>query len=178
MTEAEDRRRQITEMLKVSGKPVSATALSGKFHVSRQTIVGDVAILRAAGSRIEATARGYVLEEDGEERGGALIRRISCRHTAQEMRAELYLIVDQGCTVRDVIVDHPVYGRLTGRLMLSTRYDVDRFLEKSRRTHASPLASLTDGVHIHTLLCPDEDSYGRVIRGLQQMQVLLDAETT
>ena len=28
-------------------------------------------------------------------------------------------MVDQGCTVLDVIVDHPIYGQLTGPLQLS-----------------------------------------------------------
>ena len=41
-----------------------------------------------------------------------------------DSQAELNAMVDQGCTVLDVIVDHPIYGQLTGPLQLSSRYDV------------------------------------------------------
>ena len=40
---------------------MSATALAARHSVSRQVIVGDVALLRAAGELITATPRGYVL---------------------------------------------------------------------------------------------------------------------
>lgn len=46
-----------------------------------------------------------------EARG--ILRRVAVKHTPQEMEAELNTIVDNGCTVIDVIVDHPIYGQLT-----------------------------------------------------------------
>ena len=58
---AETRRKKILEHLSVSSGPVSATALAGKFSVSRQVIVGDIALLRASGADITATPRGYIL---------------------------------------------------------------------------------------------------------------------
>ena len=47
-------------------------------------------------------------------------------------------MVDNGCTVLDVIVEHPVYGQLTGQLHLSSRYDVGQFLQKVSRSGARP----------------------------------------
>ena len=44
---AEERRRAIAKTL-TAEHPVSATALAGQFSVSRQIIVGDIALLRAA----------------------------------------------------------------------------------------------------------------------------------
>lgn len=173
MTDAEKRRNNIIDALRAAHNPVSASHFAAKYHVSRQIIVGDIALLRAAGHRIEATPRGYVLEAEKEREDGQLIRQVACRHTSEEMRAELYLMVDQGCTVQDVIVEHPVYGHLTGELQLSTRYDMDRFIEKCRRSDARPLSFLTEGVHLHTLLCPSEEAYERVVKGLAQMQILL-----
>ncbi len=41
--------------------PLSASALAGKLGVIRQIVVGDVALLRAAGTQIDATPRGYQL---------------------------------------------------------------------------------------------------------------------
>ena len=42
------RRADILTQLSKSQKPVSATALAEKYHLSRQSIVGDIALLRAA----------------------------------------------------------------------------------------------------------------------------------
>ena len=59
---AEERRQAILNTLLNAGHPVSASALARQFSVSRQIVVGDVALLRAAGANISATPRGYVLE--------------------------------------------------------------------------------------------------------------------
>lgn len=153
---AEERRAAILETLAQSAGPVSASALAGRFGVSRQLIVGDVALLRAGGAAIDATARGYVVQ--GRQAG--LIRRAACRHQASDMAAELQIMVDNGCTVLDVIVEHPVYGQLTGTLGLASRYDVKEFIRRSEA--AQPLSLLTEGAHLHTLSCPDEESFLRV----------------
>ena len=79
---------------------MSAGALAGRFGVSRQVIVGDVALLRAGGAAVTATARGYVAER---ERTGT-VGRVACRHGAGDMERELRIMVDNGCTVVDVIV--------------------------------------------------------------------------
>ena len=81
-------------------------------------------------------------------------------------------MVDNGCTVVDVIVEHPIYGQISGRLDLSSRYDVSQFVEKLSTQDAPPLSSLTAGVHLHTLICPDEDAYIRVRRELAKENLL------
>ena len=58
---AEERRQAIRELLQNSKQPVSASVLAARFAVSRQIIVGDIALLRAAGADISATPRGYVI---------------------------------------------------------------------------------------------------------------------
>ena len=90
------------------------------------------------------------------------------------MEAELCAVVDQGCSVVDVIVEHPVYGQLTGPLQLSSRYDVGQFL--SRSTGARPLSDLTGGIHLHTLSCPDEDAFCRVREALGTLGILWEGE--
>ena len=45
---AEERRAVIAQTL-TADRPISATALAGRFSVSRQIIVGDIALLRARG---------------------------------------------------------------------------------------------------------------------------------
>ena len=58
---AQQRRQQIIAILAKATGPVSASALAGQLGVSRQIVVGDVALLRAGGEQIDATPRGYVL---------------------------------------------------------------------------------------------------------------------
>ena len=160
---ASERRQQIARLLSASQAPISATTLSQELGVSRQIIVGDIALLRAAGQEITATARGYVIPAQN-----GLLRRIACIHSAEETRDELDAMVDCGCTVVDVIVEHPVYGQLTGQLHLSSRYDVGQLLQKVSRSGARPLSALTGGVHLHTILCPDEAAWHRVRAALDQ----------
>lgn len=161
---AEERRAVIAQTL-TADRPISATALAGRFSVSRQIIVGDIALLRAAGLDIVATPRGYKL---GETTG--LIRAVACLHTAGQTEAELLAMVDNGCTVVDVVVEHPLYGQLTGQLSLASRYDVAQFVGKIR--DSVPLSALTGGVHLHHLRCPDEAAYQRVCRALEGLGIL------
>ncbi len=169
---AEERREKILEVLRSQSEPVSASALARECSVSRQIIVGDVAILRAAGTDIAATPRGYMLET-GQPDG--VIRRVACIHDLADMEEELNLCVDYGCSVLDVIVEHPVYGQLTGELQVHSRYDVSRFIEKANRAGAHALSELTDGVHLHTLCCPSEEAYKRVCRALGEAGFLYEA---
>ena len=55
---ADERRRQILQALEQADGPLSASALAARVGVSRQIVVGDVALLRAGGAEILATPRG------------------------------------------------------------------------------------------------------------------------
>ncbi len=165
---ADERRKAILETLKTSDRPCNASVLAENYGVSRQVIVTDVALLRAGGVSINATPRGYVLEREEE----GIIRRIACRHSSLDTAKELYIIVDNGCTVLDVVVEHPVYGELTGALQLRSRYDVGQFLSKSAQS--APLSQLTGGVHLHTIACPDEETFQRVCEALKAERFLLE----
>ena len=58
----EDRREKIINILRSSSTPVAGVALAKELNVSRQVIVQDVALLRANGTAIFSTNRGYVLQ--------------------------------------------------------------------------------------------------------------------
>lgn len=167
--DAAQRREAILRLLEGEAQPVSATALARRFAVSRQIIVGDVALLRAGGAGITATPRGYVLSRQT----GGLIRTVACAHPGESMARELEIMVDNGCTVLDVVVEHPVYGQLTGPLQLSSRYDIAQFLRRVESSRARPLSDLTGGIHLHTLSCPDEEAYQRVRSALRELGILL-----
>ena len=168
--EAASRRQAILDQLRTADRPVSASALAAGLNVSRQIIVGDIALLRAGGAEISATPRGYVLPRATE----GITRTIACRHTLAQTGQELDILVDNGCTVLDVIVEHPVYGQLTGQLQISSRYDVEQFLARIRDSDAAPLSMLTGGLHLHTLRCPNEDAYTRACAALKAAGLLLD----
>ena len=167
---AQARRQAVRRVLEEAGGPVSATALAKQFSVSRQIIVGDVALLRAAGEEILATPRGYVLGR----RSAGVEHRVACVHRPEEMEAELNAIVDAGGEAADVIVEHPVYGQLTGILGVRSRYDVQEFLRRVRADSARPLSDLTGGIHLHTIRCADEETFERVQKALQIEGFLLD----
>lgn len=161
-----ERRQAILTLLTDAPAPLSATSLARRFSVSRQVVVGDVALLRAQGHQVIATARGYLISAPA-----GLVRRVAVRHSADLTREELNAMVDCGCTVLDVIVEHPVYGQLTAPLELSSRLDVDDFMK--RMEGAAPLSQLTGGVHLHTLSCPGEDALAQLRERLQLLQILL-----
>ncbi len=154
--EAAKRREYIVSKLAASKRPVSATVLANELSVSRQIIVGDIALLRAAGEKIMATPRGYLL--DGLQ--GENVYTVACVHGVDDMEKELNIMVDNGCTVLNVTVEHPIYGQLTGQLHLSNRYEVSQFMRKIGG-NASPLSGLTGGIHLHALACPDRECFER-----------------
>ena len=167
--EAASRRQAILDRLRTADRPVSASALAARLNVSRQIIVGDIALLRAGGAEISATPRGYVLPRATD----GITRTIAFRHTLAQTGQELDILVDNGCTGLDVIVEHPVYGQLTGQLQISSRYDVEQFLARIRDSDAAPLSMLTGGLHLHTLCCPNEDAYTRACAALKAAGLLL-----
>ncbi|HCP15515.1 MAG TPA: transcription repressor NadR, partial [Peptococcaceae bacterium] len=73
------RREGIHKILVQSSEPISATALAKIFNVSRQVIVGDVALPRAASVSILATPRGYLLEQ--RPSAANVLRTIACKHS-------------------------------------------------------------------------------------------------
>lgn len=166
---AEERRQRIKEEIQRADGPLAASALADRFGVSRQVIVGDVALLRASGEAIFSTPRGYIAGEEEEKR-----YTVVCLHREDDMEEELNVMVDNGCMVENVIVEHPVYGQISGELHLRNRYDVGLFLKKVRAAEAAPLSVLTEGIHIHTLCCPEEETFLRTVECLRERGYLYE----
>ncbi len=147
------RRQEILAYLQAAGGPVPGRALAERFGVSRQIIVQDISVLRAAGHPIMATARGYIWLPAREHARARMV--VAVRHSPEQTQDELERLVDAGVTVIDVIVEHPIYGEVRGQLMHSSRSDVHAFMEQLRETGAHLLSELTEGVHLHTLEADD-----------------------
>lgn len=168
--EATKRRDSIVSILSQENRPLSARKLAALLSVSRQIIVGDVALLRASGIDIIATPKGYVLESASMT--NKFIGQLASHHSAAETKSELYAVVDNGGEVVDVIVEHPIYGELRGRLSISSRYDADRFMETIENKQANLLSELTGGVHLHTIACADKKTFDRIKKKLDDLGFL------
>ena len=166
-----DRRQAILEKLAASPQPLSASALAGQLGVSRQIVVGDVALLRAGGARIDAPPRGYLL---GAAAAGYTGLVACCHSTTEGMRRELYAVVDQGGVAVDVIVENALYGEIRANLNGASRSDVAAFVRQAETSPASLLSSMTGGVHLHTIRCADEAAFRRIQAALAEAGVLYE----
>lgn len=165
------RRNEILHMLGESDAYISASQLAQHFGVTRQIIVSDVALLRANGHRIQATRKGYRLENSAS---GENLKSIVCRHRGDQVLDEFYTIVDNGGSIASVVVEHPIYGQLSADLNISSRYDAQEFVQRQQETNASQLCDLTGGLHIHMLRVPNEETYIRIVNGLKQLDILVE----
>ncbi|MGL4736134.1 MAG: transcription repressor NadR [Cellulosilyticaceae bacterium] len=163
--DGQKRRIEILKMLSAANKPLSGVAIGKTFGISRQIVVQDVALLRAEGHDVLATARGYILNK---EAGHLAVRMVSVKHTEAQLQDELNTIVDNGGRVKNVIISHGIYGDVVGDLMLKNRRDVKLFVERVQVSGASPLSSLTEGVHIHTIEAATEEELDAIEEELRE----------
>ncbi len=171
--DAAERRAEIFKILQMDIKPVSASNLAERFEVSRQIVVGDIALLRAGGADIIATARGYVLNKKhngDDDPSDSYV--LACRHDKSQLEEELYAIIDNGGRFINVSVDHPIYGTIAMPLEVRSRYDADKFIKKVAVSGGSLLCSLTDGIHLHTIRCAEPESYRRILVELREKGIL------
>lgn len=147
----EERKKQILEILKKSDAPVSGTALAQLLGVSRQVVVQDIAVLRAGNVEIISTNQGYIMNNSN-----SAARVFKVVHTDEEVEEELNLFVDCGGFVKDVFVYHKVYGVLRAEMNLSSRLDVQSFVEDIKNGKSSLLKNVTSSFHYHTIIAENE----------------------
>lgn len=142
----QERREQIVKILKQSEKPIPGTELAKMVDVSRQVVVQDMALIRANGTEITATNRGYIIREENK-----VSRVFKVIHNAEQVEDELNLFVDAGAVVEDVFVYHKVYGLIKASLNMKSRRDVKKYLEDISSGKSSELMNLTSNYHYHTV---------------------------
>ncbi|MFK3958266.1 transcription repressor NadR [Guptibacillus hwajinpoensis] len=171
----ENRRLLILQWLKESEKPLTGSDLSKRTNVSRQVIVQDISLLKARNEPIIATSQGYVMFSS-DRKDTKQEQVIACKHLPEDTKNELYTIVDNGGTVKDVTVEHPLYGHLTASLYVGNRFEADQFLSKLSMTNASLLSELTSGVHLHTIEANSKSQLEAVINALKHEGFLLEQD--
>lgn len=162
-------------MLQRATGPLSATHMAKTFKVSRQIVVGDIALLRASGHEIDSTPRGYLLhDDDGSDTPFPYVGMVACCHDTARLAEELYTIVDYGGCAIDVTIEHPIYGQISGALDIRSRYDTDMFVQQVSRQTSQPLSALTGGIHLHRIGCRDQETFQRISAALKEKGLLLE----
>ncbi|MFK2824513.1 transcription repressor NadR [Bacillus sp. B190/17] len=168
----EERRQLILEWLKTSGEPLTGGELANRSNVSRQVIVNDITLLKARNEPIIATSQGYYyFASPAPEQW--FERAVACIHKPQDTENELNILVDLGVLVKDVRIEHPVYGDLTASVMVSNRKEAAQFVQRINETNASYLSQLTDGVHLHTIAAKEKQTLDEAEAALKQAGFLL-----
>ncbi len=160
---SELRRKAIAEILQKSSKPVSGGELSKILSVSRQTVVGDIAELKNMGYDVVPTHTGYMINKTPFAE-----RVFKVKHTSEETRDELNLIVDLGGTVADVYVWHKLYGKISAPLNIFGRKDVEDFLAGIKSGKSTELMHITSGYHYHTVRAENEEKLDLIDKALAE----------
>ncbi len=151
----EERRSRILQLLQSQDFPLSGTALANEFHVSRQIIVQDIALMRAESHDILSTNRGYLYRR--EEHSSPQPKRVFfVRHSNEQVLEEFLTITELGGKILDVVVEHELYGQIRVDLMIENDRDAREFYDKLICSRDNPLKILTDDCHYHTVAAPSE----------------------
>lgn len=158
MSTGKIRREEIIKLIRNSGEPISASTLAGHFSVSRQVIVQDIALLRAADYNIISTIRGYLMDQPKSVR-----RVFKVRHSEDHTNEELKTIVDGGGTVVEVFVNHRVYGVIRTPMHIQSQRDIDLLVSEIESGNSTLLMHMTSGYHFHTV----EAASNEILDGIQ-----------
>lgn len=164
-----ERRADIVRQIKEARRPVLAKSLAELYHVSRQVIVQDVALIRASGYDIISTNRGYILT--GPE---SVSRVFKVNHTDEQLGEELCAIVDLGGNVENVMVNHRVYGHMEAELHINSRRRVTEFLNDIERGKSSPLKNITSNYHYHKVTADSEKTLDMIEEELRKSGFLVE----
>ena len=151
----EERRANILKTLQEQEVPLSGAALARLFHVSRQVIVQDIALMRAENHGILSTNKGYIYRPAGIETAQPK-RVFFVKHTTGQVLEEFLTVTELGGRVLDVAVEHEIYGYIQIDLLIETPQDAREFSDKLLHCRDNPLKVLTDDCHYHTVAAPSE----------------------
>ena len=169
----EERRNQILQILKNQSTPLSGTALAGAFHVSRQVIVQDIALMRAENHDILSTNRGYLYRR--RDSCDSLPKRVFFFWlSTQQVLDEFMAVLELGGMILDVVVEHELYGQIRVDLLIESEQDAREFYEKLMLSKDNPLKALTDDCHYHTVAAPSERLLDLIEQELRHKGFLCD----
>ena len=171
MMTGSERRTAIINQIKTSAVPVAGKALAAQYEVSRQVIVQDIALIRAAGHDIISTNRGYILNESQ-----SAARTFKVKHTDDQVEEELFTIVDLGGSVKNVMVNHKVYGHMEAPLNITSRRRAAEFMDDIKSGKSTPLKNITSDYHYHVVEADSEKTLDMIEDALRKKGFLLEQE--
>ena len=89
------------------------------------------------------------------------------------MFEEMNIVIKYGGIIEDVIVEHPLYGEITGMLMIKNYNELNKFIQKYKEQRAKLLSVLTNGVHIHTIAAENEEDINLIISELRKYNFIV-----
>ena len=167
----QDRREAIIRQIQKSEVPLSGSKLAAAYHVSRQVIVQDIALIRAAGYDIISTNRGYILNTVRSAR-----RVYKVQHTDDQLEDELCAIVDLGGLVKNVMINHRVYGHIEAELNVGSRRKVVEFMDDIHNGKSSPLKNITSDYHYRTVIADRGETLDLIEDMLRERGYLVKAD--
>ena len=167
-----ERREAIICKMQEDNVPLSGTKLASIYGVSRQVIVQDIALIRAAGYDVISTNKGYILNTPVENK---IVERVfKVIHSDEQMEDELCSIVDLGGCIVNTMINHKVYGHLEAPLNIKSRRNVAEFMKDIRSGKSSPLKNVTSGYHYHTITADSEETLELIEKMLREKQILVE----
>ena len=167
-----ERREAIIEMMKNDPVPLSGTKLASVYGVSRQVIVQDIALIRAAGYDVISTNKGYILNTPVEVNNVERVFKVN--HTDEQMEEELCCIVDLGGCVVNTMINHKVYGHLEAPLNIKSRRNGAEFMKDIYSGKSSPLKNVTSGYHYHTITADSTETMQLIENVLREKKFLVE----
>lgn len=167
-----ERREAIIDMMRKDQTALSGTKLASIYKVSRQVIVQDIALIRAAGYDVISTNKGYILNMPVDNEIVEHIFKVN--HTDEQIEDELCSIVDLGGKIVNTMVNHKVYGHLEAPLNIKSRRNVAEFMEDMQNGKSSPLKNITSGYHYHTITADSEETMNLIEKMLREKQFLVE----
>ena len=167
-----ERREAIICKMQEDNAPLSGTKLASIYGVSRQVIVQDIALIRAAGYDVISTNKGYILNAPVENK---IVERVfKVIHSDEQMEDELCSIVDLGGCIVNTMINHKVYGHLEAPLNIKSRRNVAEFMEDIHSGKSSPLKNATSGYHYHRVSADSEETLELIEQMLREKQILVE----
>ena len=106
-----------------------------------------------------------------------LVERIfKVKHTDDQVEDELYTIVDLGGRVRNVMVNHRVYGHMEASLNINSRRNAVEFIDDIRSGKSTPLKNITSDYHYHVVEADSEKTLDMIQEALEEKGFLLEQE--
>ena len=169
----EERRRKILAQLQEADTPLSGTALAKAFHVSRQIIVQDIALMRAENHAIVSTNKGYLYRFPVAEEAWPK-RVFFVRHTTAQVLEEFLTVIELGGRILDVSVEHELYGPIRADLLIENAQDARDFVGRLEHCRDNLLKVLTDDCHYHTVAAPSEKLLDLIEAELRRRGIVYD----